>query len=157
MKLIGWGTTAGQDYWLLANSWDTTWADNGYFRMARGDNLCGIEAQVSEGLTKSQAVAKGLPFGVDPEYDTTFIVGGFHAHAEMDSYMVAAVEAGLSQVGKKLHRSLTLSEVVKAESQVVAGVNFDFEVKTVEGVVVAMKVHRSLEFEYELVEHSLVF
>jgi hypothetical protein len=30
-------------YWLIANSWDTWWADDGYFRIKRGVNLCGIE------------------------------------------------------------------------------------------------------------------
>jgi hypothetical protein len=34
-------------YWLIANSWDTWWADDGYFRIKRGVNLCGIENYVS--------------------------------------------------------------------------------------------------------------
>ncbi len=43
-----WGTDAnGVAYWLIANSWDTWWADAGYFRIKRGVNLCGIENYVS--------------------------------------------------------------------------------------------------------------
>merc|ERR1712125_138589 len=25
VKIIGWGTEDGQDYWLVANSWNTSW------------------------------------------------------------------------------------------------------------------------------------
>ena len=29
VKLLGWGVENGTDYWLLANSWNTDWGDNG--------------------------------------------------------------------------------------------------------------------------------
>jgi len=44
VKIIGWGTEAGQDFWLVANSWGTTWGLEGYFKMARGINACGMES-----------------------------------------------------------------------------------------------------------------
>jgi len=43
IKLLGWGTDNGQDYWTVANSWGTTWGEAGFFRIARGNNECGIE------------------------------------------------------------------------------------------------------------------
>jgi len=49
VKMVGWGTDAGQDYWLIANSWDTTWGEQGFFRIRRGSNECGIEAGVFAG------------------------------------------------------------------------------------------------------------
>ncbi|ONI14643.1 hypothetical protein PRUPE_3G000200 [Prunus persica] len=51
VKLIGWGTTdAGEDYWLLANQWNRSWGDDGYFMIKRGTNECGIEEDVVAGL-----------------------------------------------------------------------------------------------------------
>ncbi|GFH23535.1 Pept_C1 domain-containing protein, partial [Haematococcus lacustris] len=43
VTLVGYGTTeAGTDYWLLRNSWSLLWGDNGYFKMARKGNDCGV-------------------------------------------------------------------------------------------------------------------
>lgn len=43
VKIVGWGVESSQPYWLVANSWDTTWGLDGFFKIARGSNQCGIE------------------------------------------------------------------------------------------------------------------
>ncbi|KIH47428.1 papain family cysteine protease [Ancylostoma duodenale] len=50
VKVLGWGTENGTDYWLVANSWNTNWGEDGYFRIARGTNECLIETQMVSGV-----------------------------------------------------------------------------------------------------------
>ncbi|XP_064459554.1 cathepsin B-like [Ornithodoros turicata] len=50
VKILGWGKDNGVPYWLVANSWNTDWGENGYFRILRGGNECGIEGDVIAGI-----------------------------------------------------------------------------------------------------------
>ncbi|KIH54151.1 papain family cysteine protease [Ancylostoma duodenale] len=50
VKIIGWGKENGTPYWLIANSWNTDFGENGgYFRILRGSNHCKIEQNVVGG------------------------------------------------------------------------------------------------------------
>ena len=50
--ILGWGTDAvsGVPYWWVQNSWGTDWGINGYFKIKRGSNECGIEENIIVGL-----------------------------------------------------------------------------------------------------------
>lgn len=56
IKLVGWGTENGQDYWTVMNSWNEEWGDHGIFKIARGTNECGIEGQVSAGTVAANEI-----------------------------------------------------------------------------------------------------
>jgi len=45
---VGWGTSGTQDYYIVRNSWGTSWGDKGYISIAavNGVGICGIQ-QVS--------------------------------------------------------------------------------------------------------------
>lgn len=50
VKIIGWGEEDGVKYWLVANSWNTDWGMDGYFKIIRGQDECGFEDDVQGGL-----------------------------------------------------------------------------------------------------------
>lgn len=52
VKILGWGTENGTDYWLVANSWNEDWGNKGFFKIARGTDECGIEDGIVAGLAK---------------------------------------------------------------------------------------------------------
>ena len=46
--VVGYGTTLdGIDFWLVRNSWGSSWGMQGYFQVERGQNACAIASQAS--------------------------------------------------------------------------------------------------------------
>ena len=50
--IAGYGIEDGEKYWLVKNSWGTSWGENGYIKIGRNDEtntegVCGIAMQPS--------------------------------------------------------------------------------------------------------------
>jgi len=49
VKIVGWGEENNIAYWTVANSWSTSWGEDGYFRIKRGDDNCKFEDMIFAG------------------------------------------------------------------------------------------------------------
>jgi len=61
---VGYGTD-GKDYWKLKNSWAESWGEEGYIRMVRGKNMCGIALEAAY-PTGASSVGPDPPPGPTP-------------------------------------------------------------------------------------------
>ena len=50
VKLVGWGVSGTQNYWICANSWNTSWGIAGFFWIGFGQ--CGLDSQGVAGAPK---------------------------------------------------------------------------------------------------------
>jgi len=50
VQLVGYGTDAGTDYWLVRNSWGSSWGEKGYIRLYRGPKeTCATDRNPQDG------------------------------------------------------------------------------------------------------------
>lgn len=78
--IIGYGEQDDGDgpvkYWLVANSWGNKWGDDGFFKIERGKNLCGMEDAIG-----------GVYFAPDPNVEEAATLFPEYANSKYTNMM----------------------------------------------------------------------
>jgi C1A family cysteine protease len=57
MLLVGYGTGASGDFWVVRNSWSTHWGDGGYFKVSTQSGGCGAASDAVYAVADEAAAA----------------------------------------------------------------------------------------------------
>jgi len=136
IEIVGYGGTGASSYWIVKNSWGTSWGTGGFFRIRSGNNECNFE-RMERGYNQGTGYRQQVKNFPQPKF-TTLDAGDPQPVDELDPAgdevttvevddvkVLEAAQHAASQLNP-VHcaGNVTLVSVLNAESQIVSGVKY---------------------------------
>ena len=61
VQLVGYDATGEEPYWIVRNSWSTSWGEDGYIRLQMDANTCGVADEATVAMPRDVAVLRLSP------------------------------------------------------------------------------------------------
>ena len=55
VQVVGFDSTGPEPYWIVRNSWSTSWGEDGYLRLAIDGNACGVANEATVAVVEEGA------------------------------------------------------------------------------------------------------
>ena len=98
MTIMGWGTEGQQPHWIVA-AWD-----RGFIKIARGEDMVGIESNAVAGFPKIPLAAQHMTYTAMRSEMDTFLANVWPVHSS--GFKLSAIENGLEK-GNNILRDRT--------------------------------------------------
>jgi len=138
IRIVGWDQTGPMPFWIIANSWTTDWADQGYFRYIMGTNLGGMDESGYAGCPAGYP-ACSLTFPVDVASKKKGLLAGGWSQIDAESqYIQDALELARVQIMPTLepqNKQQVKISIIDAYVQPVAGLNIRINVDIQHGAL----------------------
>jgi len=71
IRIVGWGEESNVTYWIVANSWGSSWGMNGYFYIRSGTDEAGIEDNAIAGVPITSGIVDYEEYSNQPSGSST--------------------------------------------------------------------------------------
>jgi len=141
--LVGWGTDAKGDYWILQNSWSNQWGDRGFFYVRAGLNLMKIESYLFANKFSATATAKKVKREDEVTEAQDLRIVGAAVALDPASTHTQSLGYFVSQQVATEYPSFEFASMQSATSQVVSGVKYELSVVGTDGSVASATLFKS--------------